>query len=67
LEPFFDPAGLASSDREIAARALEEVSMEDIAAVVAGPPREWGLDETDRIALAEYLASRRGRLLEALQ
>jgi hypothetical protein len=66
LDAFFDPAGLGESDREAAAQALERASEEDIAASVAGPPAEWGLDETDRIALAQYLVSRRGRLLEVL-
>jgi hypothetical protein len=66
LEPFFAPAGLEPRDREAAALALERVAEADIAAAVAGPPTTWGIEDMDRIALADYLASRRGRLLEAL-
>lgn len=66
LDSFFAPAGLTADDRRQATQALARVSDEAIAEVTVGPPGEWDLDELDRIALAEYLASRRARLLEVL-
>lgn len=48
-------------DREIimACTKLRRVSDTDIAAAVASPPDEWGVELSHRVALAEFLAARR--------
>jgi hypothetical protein len=51
--------GLTAADRAAAADRLRAVSAEDIAAVVARPPDEWGIPLHERIAVASYLHARR--------
>lgn len=64
LDAFFGPAALGPDDRYNALLALARVNEEDIAKIVAGPPEEWGVQSSERPALAEFLWMRRERVLE---
>jgi len=53
------------TDGELSAplQRLKDLVATDVAEAVAGPPDEWYFPETDRIAVAHYLWSRRDAIL----
>lgn len=53
---------LPNEDLDEAIAALRRVDDEAICRAIAQPPDEWGININERVALAEYLASRRDRL-----
>lgn len=56
----------SASEREYARLSLESMIPARIAGAVAAPPPEWGMDMTERVALATFLARRRIQLLRSL-
>jgi HipA-like protein len=60
------PCQLSQDDMRTAASPLVGLQDQAIARAVAAPLDEWGLAMDDRIAVATYLARRRGELLAAL-
>jgi len=64
LDPQLLRLALVPPDRELAVAKRQSVTDEQIAAVVAQPPDEWGVGAGDRSALASYMAARRA-LVEA--
>jgi hypothetical protein len=59
LDPQLLRLALGPPDRELAVAKLQTVTDDQIAAVVAQPPDQWGVSASDRSALASYLAARR--------
>jgi hypothetical protein len=54
--------GLQDEDLHEAQDRLADVDDEGVAYAVAVPPDEWGMSEDERVALAQYLATRRDTL-----
>jgi hypothetical protein len=57
--------GLTDQDLDQARSRLTVVDDEAIAAAVAAPPNNWGMTTDERLAVAEYLATRRDALFGA--
>jgi hypothetical protein len=58
--------GLSNDELREAARRLSDVTDAAIAEAVAIPPEDWGISLDERVALAIYLAERRGKLASSL-
>lgn len=54
--------GLTAEELQVAASSLDGVSEESIAQAVAAPDIAWGLDDGERVALVQHLATRIERL-----
>jgi hypothetical protein len=59
LEPYFTSEGITVADCEPTARRLRDVGPEDIAALARSARSEWGVTDSDRLALCRYLWRRR--------
>lgn len=66
IDPYFDLCVFSRAELQSARSALHNVVEDDIAVAVTMPPDDWGITLEERIAMAEYLADRRGTLLAAL-
>lgn len=51
--------GLTTAELEAAKPAYRAVTDEAVGAAVAAPPDDWGLNQSERVALAGFVASRR--------
>lgn len=58
--------GFRPEERVAGCAALAGLAPEAIARAVAGPPRAWGLSDTERVSLAWFLGRRRDMLLALL-
>jgi HipA-like kinase len=56
-------AGLNQGDLRPALNQLQTVTEDCVLQAVAAPPDDWGMDMTERVALAEFLLRRRNALL----
>ncbi len=57
--------GLTAAELSEPLRVLRSLAANDVAEAVAAPPDEWLVTESDRIALARYLWTRREQILAA--
>jgi hypothetical protein len=64
-DPAFAGANLTRDEHQAALDRLDALTAEMIATAVASPAEDWGVPLTDRLALAEYVARRRVKLLES--
>jgi hypothetical protein len=66
VDPYFAACGLSTAELTAGRRALEAITEDDIALVVADPPDQWGITTQEREALRQYLSARRVGLLALL-
>ena len=66
LDPYFSACGLTESAMAIAKTRLAQITDDDIQLIASGLPDEWAVTTDDRIAITEYLVTRRDRLLNLL-
>lgn len=65
-EEFVRAASLTTQDLRAAARPLDQVSNQAIAGVVQSIPDDWPFDDAERVAVAEFFATRRDQIVEYL-
>jgi HipA-like protein len=66
VDPWFAAAALTNVELADARARLATITDDDIAEILNGPPPEWTFTADDRVALGNYLRSRRDHLLTLL-
>jgi hypothetical protein len=65
-DPVLQRVSLDANDRSPALTRLAAATAEEIAGVVARPPNDWGVGESDRVALARFLLEREDAVIATL-
>jgi hypothetical protein len=66
IDPWFSQCGLSLESMYSARERLLTVLDEDIQLIAMGPPDAWGISQSERAALIDYLIKRKAKLLEIL-
>ena len=66
LDPVFQACSLTPVELKEATIRLEQITDDDIARAVGGPPDDWGASMQERIAMANYLWDRKNQLVQTL-